>query len=149
MKVIFLDFDGVLNSLRSPAEGVNLVPEKLKLLKRLVDATGASIVLSTSWREHWGPDGDATGAVMDQMFHDHGLQIDDKTPTLPQGREAEIKAWLDQHPQVNNFVVLDDRLLAAEYLQGHFVKVSSYFGGLAEVDVYEAIRILEEVTHIG
>ena len=86
---------------------------------------------------------------MDQIFHDHGLQIFGKTPTLPQGREAEIKAWLDQHPQVKNFAVLDDRLLAAEYLKGHFVKVSSYFGGLAEVDVVEAIRILKEVTPLG
>jgi hypothetical protein len=78
---------------------------------------------------------------MDLIFQVHGLQIFDKTPMLPEGREAEIKAWLDQNP-VENYVVLDDRLLGADYLNGHFVKTSNYFGGLDETDVRKAIAIL-------
>jgi hypothetical protein len=147
MKVIFLDFDGVLNSQQDPGDGwgVTLIPSKLELLKRLVDSTAARIVLSTSWREHWAKEPtqrDATGATIDLLFGSHGLQIFDKTPVLPEGREAEIKAFIEQHPEIENFVVLDDRLLGADHLKGHFVKVSSYFGGLDETDIQKATDIL-------
>ena len=128
LKVIFLDFDGVLNS-ECCNDGVTLLPSKLELLRKLVDATNARIVLSTSWREHWSKDPkqcDSTGATMDLIFNVHGLRIFDKTPMLPEGREAEIKAWLDQHSP-ENYVVLDDRLLGADFLNGHFVKTSNYF----------------------
>ena len=53
MKVIFLDFDGVLNSAKSPADsgtdGLVIESGKMELLKQIVDATGAEIVLSTSY----------------------------------------------------------------------------------------------------
>lgn len=145
LKIIFLDFDGVLNSLSDDDQGLTLVPAKLDLVKRLVDATGAKIVLSTSWREYWCPGPEqhnCTGGFIDLLFQAHDLQILDKTPVLPEGREAEIKAWLDQHSQVENFAVLDDRLLAAEYLNDHFVKVSRHFGGLDATDIDRAISIL-------
>ena len=52
MKIIFLDFDGVLNSERYfrsyGAEGLALNPDNLCFLKEIVVATGAKIVLSTS-----------------------------------------------------------------------------------------------------
>ena len=57
MKALFLDFDGVLNTEKYlalyGAEGVVIDPARLELLKEIIDATGAKIVLSTSWREHW------------------------------------------------------------------------------------------------
>ena len=151
LKVIFLDFDGVLNS-ESCNNGVTLLPSKLELLRQLVEATDAQIVLSTSWREHWSKDHrqcDSTGATIDLIFCAHGLQIFDKTPALPEGREAEIKAWLEQHPEIENFVVLDDRLLGADFLTGYFVKDSAYFGGLDEADVERAIEILNSERKYG
>ena len=65
MKVIFLDFDGVLNSDKIPQTPHNPLirfgsPEWLatqfdtKLVARLnfiIEKTGACVVLSTSWRE--------------------------------------------------------------------------------------------------
>lgn len=145
MNVIFLDFDGVLNSrkycLSQVKGGVAIDPAKMVLLKQLVDATGAQIVLSTSWREHWQKD-DSTGREIDRIFRTYGLRILDKTPMLGAGREQEIKTWLDDHPEVMNFVVLDDAFLGAEYLKGHFVKTSYYVSGLNEADVQKAIGIL-------
>ena len=149
MKVIFLDFDGVLNSakylLACGGCDVAIDPAKMILLKQMVDATDAKIVLSTSWREHWSKDlvnCDSTGVLINRIFSTYSLQIFDKTPELRERREAEIKSWLDMHPEVNNFVVLDDGLLSADYLHGHFVKTSDYFGGLDETDVQKAIDIL-------
>lgn len=149
MKVIFLDIDGVLNSERYIQEcdgyGIVIDPSKMVLLKQIVDATDASIVLSTSWREHWSKDAtqcDSTGVLMNSMFGAYGLQIFDKTPYLQSRREMEIKSWLDKNPDVQKFVVLDDMLLSGEFLSGHFVKVSAYFGGLDATDAQNAIGIL-------
>lgn len=149
MKVIFLDFDGVLNSAKYLLGhgdcGVAIDPARMALLKQIVDATDAKIVLSTSWREHWSKDlihCDSTGMLINRIFSKYGLHIFDKTPELHERRETEIKSWLDTHPEVENFVVLDDSLLSAGYLNGHFIKTSNYFDGLDETDVQKAIDIL-------
>ena len=150
MKIIFLDFDGVLNSdkyLRRAEEGAILDPTRLALLKQIVDATQAKIVLTTSWREHWHKDFsscDQTGRLINSLFADCGLALYDKTPILNRncGREGEIKAWLDKNPDVENFVVLDDAFLNADFLDGRFVKTSAYKDGLDEQGVEQAIGIL-------
>ena len=46
MKVIFLDFDGVITI---PPKWY-LKADKIKLIKRIVDETAAKIVVSSSWR---------------------------------------------------------------------------------------------------
>ena len=149
MRVIFLDFDGVLNSskylLHCEADGAAIDPSRMVLLKQIVDAANAKIVLSTSWREHWSndlTDCNSTGVLINSIFSKYGLQIFDKTPELHERREIEIKSWLDAHPEVENYVVFDDRLLSADYLNGHFIKTSNYFDGLDETDVQKAIEIL-------
>lgn len=149
MKVIFLDFDGVLNSAKYLLDcgdyGIAIDPTRMVLLRRIVDATGAKIVLSTSWREHWSKDlrgCNSTGVLINNIFSEYGLQVYDKTPELHARREVEIKSWLDRHPEVKCFVVLDDRLLSADYLNGHFIKTSNYFDGLDETDVQKAMDIL-------
>ena len=149
MKVIFLDFDGVLNSVKYVAlcgqYGVVLNPAKMELLKQIVDATAAKIVLTTSWREHWEKDPALctdTGLQINERFAQYGLQIYDKTPRIRLSREAEFSYWLGQHPEVQSFVVLDDMFLSADFLQGHFIRTSNYFDGLEEADARQAIEIL-------
>lgn len=62
MKVIFLDVDGVLNSQdlfeRCGEELVPIDEENIRYLKEIVDATGAQIVLSSSWRYGWAQHSD-------------------------------------------------------------------------------------------
>lgn len=81
MKIIFLDFDGVLNSVsycrlhREP--GVLLDPARMALLRRIVDATGAEIVLSTSWKEHWETEPDRCddiGKEINRIFCRYGIR---------------------------------------------------------------------------
>lgn len=149
MRVIFLDFDGVLNSAKYLArwgsEGVTIDPARMVLLRKLVKAADARIVLSTSWREHWSEDPeecDDTGARINRLFETYGLRICGKTPLDHARREQQIKSWLDSHPETENFVVLDDMMLCADYLEGHFVKTSNHFDGLDDMDVEQAIAIL-------
>ncbi len=152
MKVVFLDFDGVLNSSayvrRCGRCGVILQPEKLALLQKLIAATDAKIVLSTSWREHWSPveeQCNALGQEINRAFRQYGLEIYDKIPHRVRGREKNMRSWLRDYLGVTHFVVLDDLLLGAPFLREHFVKTSDWLGGLCEEDVEKAIRILQEV----
>ena len=149
MKVIFLDFDGVLNSERyvktCEEYGVIIDPSRMRLLKQIIDATDAKIVLSTSWREHWDKEPkncDNIGIEINNIFGKYGLHIFGKTPILSCCREDEIADWLKSNPQVVNFVVLDDRFLDSKRIRGHFVKTSGYSKGLDEASVDKAIEIL-------
>ena len=148
MKILFLDFDGVLNSERylrnSQSFGPQLEEAKMGLLKKIINATNAKIVLSTSWREHWDKSSDqcdSTGKEINCIFNRFGLEIFDKTPFLSLNREREIERWLNENPNASNFVLLDDRFLDSEILRGHLVKTSNYIG-LNEKAVKEAIDIL-------
>lgn len=149
MKVIFVDFDGVLNTekyVRSCSEfGLIIEPSKMSLLKQIIDATDAKIVLSTSWREHWDKEPencDNIGIEINNIFGQYGLHIFSKTPILISCREDEIAEWLKTNPQVSNFVVFDDRFLDSEIIREHFVKMSGYSKGLDEISVDNAIEIL-------
>ena len=149
MKVIFLDIDGVLNShnyvAASGGRGVIIDPTRMILLKQIVDATGAEIVLSTSWREHWEKDEslcDESGRQINRIFEKYGLKILDKTPKLRIGREIEIEEWMKEQKGIENFVVLDDKILSDRFMMGHFIKTSEYYDGLDEADVRKAIEIL-------
>ena len=66
-KVIFLDIDGVLNSVKYDRErrlqDGNIDESRLLLLRAIVDVTGADIVLSASWRKHWHTDGKKADAI--------------------------------------------------------------------------------------
>ncbi len=150
MKVIFLDFDGVLNSERFvrswDQHGVPIDPSRITVLKRIVAATDAKIVLSTSWRSYWAPEAeccDAVGIGINTLFREYGLEIFDRTPDLHRSRELEIAAWLADHPQTENYVVLDDDFLdGTGFLKGHFIKTSRFKNGLEEADSDRAIEIL-------
>ena len=149
MKVIFLDFDGVLNSekyvLNHSEYGVIIDPARMVLLKQIIDETQAEIVLSTSWREHWekiDENCNDTGKAINRIFNQFNLNIFDKTPSISRNREDEIESWLKNHPETENFVVLDDRFLDSPAIRGHFVKTDNYRSGISEENVNEAIKIL-------
>ncbi len=152
MKILFLDIDGVLNSLRydrerTPEQG-NIDESRLPLLKEIVEESGAQIVLSSSWREHWAPEEghcDAVGLELNRLFQKYGLQISDKTPQIsPRQRAAEIQDWLTAHAnQVDAFAILDDTFAGWGDLQDHLVKTDSRIGrGLEPSHVRQVIRLL-------
>ena len=105
--VIFLDVDGVLNSMSTPAwmgEDWDVpLARPLQNLKHIVDATGAKIVITSSWREYPAALRKLEIALM--VFE---LQIAGRTPVLPTNRPDEIQTWLSDHPEVKRYVILDD-----------------------------------------
>ena len=151
MKVIFLDFDGVLNNERYVCSrghyGVIIDPSRMELLKKIIDKTNAKIVLSTSWREHWDKCDelcDDIGREINKIFAENQLEIYDKTPKLSTDREKEIKKWLIENPLVERFAVIDDAFLDANFLNECFIKTSNYKNGLDEEAVKKAIDILNK-----
>lgn len=104
MKVVFLDCDGVLNHVGCDWSG-SVHPIDANCVSRvrgLRERTGAKIVLSSVWRL-----GGSGRAALEAA----GLFVDSITPDLPGGltnRAIEIRAWLEAHPQVTRWAVLDD-----------------------------------------
>lgn len=69
------------------------------LVGRIQLQTGCEVVLSSSWRHH--PEGV-------QNVSERVVRLLDKTPYLPGIRGDEIQAWLDLHPEVDKYAILDD-----------------------------------------
>lgn len=154
MKVIFLDFDGVLNTdrylrERDPRTQSILDETKLSLLRRIVEETGAVIVLSTSWRRHWHPDPtlwDATWKPCGEALGRFGLRVLDRTPDYGDhggnNRDREVRDWLTAHRgEVESFVILDDVLMGWEELSDRLVHTNPY-RGLTEVLADKAVQHL-------
>lgn len=155
MKVIFLDIDGVLNSKaydqkRNINEQSNIDETRLPLIKKIVDATNAHIVLSSTWREHWDKEQenrDLDGQYIHRLFSKYGLDIYDKTPILGHRakRKDEIKQWLkNSSVPVESFVIIDDYRFGWEEYSEQFVKTEPIFGlGIEKEHVQQAIAILK------
>lgn len=154
VKIIFLDFDGVMNSaawfkknheaikassgftFRDAAE---LDPELVARVKRIVDETGASLVISSTWR---------ILHTLEELLEILGLAgwtdapIIDKTPRnrdMSGCRGDEVAAWLKRHPGVTKWVALDDD---SDFLEGQMLVQTSWTDGIQESDVIKAINIL-------
>ncbi len=152
MKVIFLDFDGVLNSVqydrsRRDDQG-NIDETRLALLKELLERTQAEIVLTTSWRTHWEKEKsrcDSIGDEINAVFERWGLAIFDKTPEINGAdRALEISTWLQTcSQQVTGFVILDDFAFGWGALAPHVVKTNDRIGrGLERVHIEKALALL-------
>lgn len=137
-RVIFLDVDGVLNSLqyfdKCRASGVDenddIDNECMMILKTIVDRSGADIVLSSTWRR--------IPQLRDRLVERlarYGLSIIGDTPTI-YGKERgdEIKQWLDGHSEYESFIILDDDSDMGPLLE-HLVQTSYYMGGLQVADI--------------
>lgn len=156
MKIIFLDIDGVLNSHIYDGERdwkvlSDIDETRLPLVKKLVDETGAKIVLSSSWRSHWSVDPqlcDDDGVYINKTFEKYGLEIFDKTPEFDRyvERHDEIKSYLaDRGEKIESFVIIDDSPFGWNELNDFFVKTNPHFGrGLEEIHVKRAIEILNK-----
>ena len=146
MKVIFLDVDGVLNSdeyfdkikgLEINGIENDIDIEKIKLLKKAVVATGAKVVLSSSWRYT------RNGKELKELLLKYGIPTD-STPFLGNERGNEIKQWLANHPDTEDYVILDSY---DDVLMEKLIKISNGNGknfgeGLQPKDIETIINRL-------
>jgi len=136
--VLFLDVDGVLNTVDPRKPPVHVEPELLRRLGDFVRTSGAHVVLSSSWRN----DGALKRILFRALARDAGLpasRIVGQTPYLSWiERPREIQEWLMLHPSIRVWVAVDDMDLEAmaaqatppssRLLSGHFVKTEPTAG---------------------
>ena len=151
MKVIFCDVDGVLNNAgtteRSPGGCVGVSGELIGNLRKIVAATGARIILSSDWRlvrNHPERKKDYRYLVI-RLRITASLTIDGHTDDIRWNRRGhEIRKYLKDHPEIKEYVILDDlpfRDFAVQNLLPHLVLTDPEYG-LTDEDARKAIRIL-------
>lgn len=113
----FFDCDGVLNTTKTTRMscGFHFVDtRKVLRLREIVERTGAVLVMSSSWRY-----GATKNCAWYEMIGYNELQEEfkrlrcplwiDTTPCMPgTKRQKEIFAWLAVHPEVDEFIIIDD-----------------------------------------
>lgn len=124
-------------------------PTRVQLVQQLLVETGAKVVISSSWRHGQSIQG------LRALLGFHGLDpslVIDTTPTrvtTPEGlqhplRGHEIQAWLDRHPEVKSFVILDDDTDMA-HLMDRLVRTSNDTG-ITKENVLDAVRVMTGVS---
>lgn len=162
MKVIFLDIDGVLNCSTSKSfcidddgrviKGVD--SDKVKRLAKIVESTGAQIILSSDWKDKWNKyytsSKPSHAKYLDNHLYKKGrLTIKDKTPSTSKGswfRGEEILTYLRLHQDIENYVILDDTFFEDfdnKNIIDHLI-ITDYKYGLTDENVKQAIEILNK-----
>lgn len=144
---LFIDIDGVLN-----AVGGDIQDKQMDILKEIADSCRKPrLILISYWRENWEKDiqrNTPNGRYIDKMFFKHKMKIHDKTPIL-HTRNMEISLWLANHPEVKQFIVIDDD---GETFTGqiydNWLQTNTHTG-LVKGDVLKAKQILKTTGESG
>ncbi|TNE45726.1 MAG: hypothetical protein EP343_26070 [Deltaproteobacteria bacterium] len=149
MNVIFLDIDGVLNNdLCQRAGNESICPENVEQFNRIIRATKASIVLSSSWRLMIGRSNQyKTLSDLQRYLRIRGVQgtIIDTTPDLTMQnkvRGQEISKWLKEHPEVAEYIILDD--VTDLFMPSQRTVSTDGMKGLTASDADRAIQLLSQ-----
>lgn len=155
-KIIFLDFDGVLNTesyfqmlmqqgVPTHDEfGVLFDPNSMEKLAEIINLTKAQIVVSSSWRYMGVSElqrmwqlrklpGKIVGITPLNLLDEELLTIDldnldSFTPECLVARGSEIQAWLDNHTGIANYLILDDLTDILPSQKKHFVQINPIKG---------------------
>lgn len=168
-KIIFLDFDGVLNTERyqnmlicrgkawKDKFGAFFDPEAVAELKGIVEETGAGIVIESSWKylgleamlQMWR-DRNMPGRVIDvtsSSISDNWLlnaNLDEMNFAHTHWKGVEIALWIADHLHEEfRYVIIDDEYVIGDTQQPHFIQTNSY-DGITPKLANRAIKILNE-----
>lgn len=138
MKILFLDIDGVCNNEKTfetdPIDPIDqTLANRIKVIQLL---TGCGIVLSSVWR--------LSPELVTKVEEKIG-KVFDKTPeaTDPDKKERgdEIAMWLEAHPGVKKYAIIDDDLdILLEQIPNFFN--TSFKTGITESTMFKVISHL-------
>ena len=158
MKVIFLDFDGVITI---PETKWNISLSHVKRIKKICDKTDAKLVISSSWQRYAGTKNETreervanwlNGILMKNIkgpikkfFEDYTYDMSGRFyGEFGNERGSDIKSWLTRNPEVNNYVIIDDEGDMLDEQLYHFVQTDWVFG-IQDREVKLAIDVLNNV----
>ena len=156
MKFIFLDIDGVLNyakcTAKSPTGCIGIDLNKVKLLKEIVEATNAKIILTSTWKTEWCitnhiEDLSKDAQYLIKQLSQYRLGILDKTAECAWSRRGQGILDYLKNSYCESFVILDDETFDFIEcgLDRYLVKTNYFNDGLTEYHVEKAINILNDV----
>ena len=100
--ILFLDYDGVINTEKLNFDGYFENPEAIYYINKFCLENNFDIVVSSSWRKH---------AKYKEFLYEAGLDkkvnIVGKTDDDNRSKEANISLYLTKH-EVNKFIIFDD-----------------------------------------
>lgn len=151
-KILFLDIDGVMNSKLYFKNSFNPDEDDSRfdvysvyLVKKLVEEFSLKIVITSHWRSGM------VEKLMSELKRNELMSFlhkDSFTPILRSAqRGTEIKAWLDSHPGINDYIIIDDNENMLEEQKCRFVKTDA-FAGLLDENYYDAREILLSVESV-
>lgn len=157
MKVIFLDFDGVITT-HSTKWNIGL--EYVKRIKKICDETGAKLVISSSWQRYGGK-GESredrvknwlNGILMKEYNGDIKKFFTEYTYDMSgrfygefgNVRGSDIKSWLVRNPDVDNYVIIDDESDMLDEQIFNFIQTDMAFG-IQDREVKLCIDILNGI----
>lgn len=155
LKILFCDVDGCLNSgnyikrldgaFDDPKNQMD--PEAVARLNKITDATGAVIVVSSTWRRIFAHSADPLRQLQD-CFKAYGItapvigMTPNKQNAVRNRRGKEIQAWLDDnYDLIDKFVIIDDD---SDMGKLHTKQVKTLFeDGLQDQHVTQIIDLLK------
>ena len=153
INAIFLDVDGVLNNHTSKSrcgKFLGIDKDKVKRLSKIVKETQSILILTSSWKVGWDPKDEYIYDPLAKYLNSHlkrkgRLVLTDKTKERNLScRGMGIKAYLILHPEITNWIVLDDEIFPdyqERKIMPHLIKTNPVYG-LTNKDVEKAIKML-------
>lgn len=141
-KILFLDYDGVVNlpmwipdgsrcKYNFPHDNSVNDFQACQWISELCEKHGYEIVVSSTWRLH---------PNYQDCLRNGGLrstiEILGATPRLLQPRQGmdyvmrgdEVRAYLDEHPEVTHYLIVDDESDFYMYQKDHLIRTNGFYG---------------------
>lgn len=166
-KVIFLDIDGVINTVSSfdkidaryeqyendttpnKPTWVDIFmdyqyqvfeQEAMNILNEIIQETNAQVVISSSWRKSLK---DPVKWTEKFKFYGCNIPVIDITGSCSTGyRGTEIHDWLKDHPEVTNIIIIDDDSDMEPYMDYHVH--TDFDNGLTRTHKQKVLDILNK-----
>ena len=145
MKVIFLDFDGVINNW-DHFETIDI--NSVMILKYIQEQTNSFIVATTSQKYSFQKNHNTSFKETNfykicSLLKKLGITINDVTPLVKGNRFLEIKEYLNSHKNITEYLILDDEYID-DSLKDHQVLIDLY-NGLQKEHIIPSINILNGI----
>ena len=178
MNVIFLDFDGVINTYHdqyiTDKEYSQVIENRIKILSKICNECNCKVVIESSIKddineETLKTDIDWVNDIF-VLFKKYNIECIGRTPTikkelnngvyLPIWKEDEIRLYLFNHPEIEHYVIIDDddrqdmhMVSDLDKVRNHLVKTEFFSTakeqeGLLEKHIDEVIEILKKENEI-
>ena len=171
MKIIFLDIDGVLNTIntfrlrkeeyKKTGKYILAIDEcRVEYLKRIIDESEAKIVLTSAWRRDFIKKENKIIAVeenakkLQELFLKYDIEIYDivSVDYGDRNREKQIKEWLEKSDDIEDYIIIDDELCSYKDLANRVIKTKFMNNnvldenglGLSENHIETAINLLNK-----